>query len=202
MALTRKFLRSIGIEDEKAEQIIEAHSETVNALKDERDTFREDAEKLESVQKELNALKEKTGGKNLYEEKYNTLKQEFDDFRNQQSAKETKAAKETAYRDLLKQAGVSEKRQTSILKISDIDDLEFDESGKLKDAEKLVETIRTEWADFIPAQKKMGADPKTPPVNNPDGITRERFEQMGYNSRLKLKNDNPELYNELNQKGE
>ena len=52
MAMTRKFLKAMGIEEEKIEQIIEAHTETVNALKEERDKFKGDAEKLPTVQKE------------------------------------------------------------------------------------------------------------------------------------------------------
>ena len=33
MSLTRKMLRAMGIEDDKADQIIDAHAETVDALK-------------------------------------------------------------------------------------------------------------------------------------------------------------------------
>lgn len=33
MALTRKMLKAMGIEDEKIDQIIEEHAESVNALK-------------------------------------------------------------------------------------------------------------------------------------------------------------------------
>ena len=33
MSLTRRFLKAMGIEDEKVDQIIEAHSGTVDALK-------------------------------------------------------------------------------------------------------------------------------------------------------------------------
>ena len=33
MALTRKMLRAMGVEDDKADQIIDAHAETVDALK-------------------------------------------------------------------------------------------------------------------------------------------------------------------------
>ena len=43
MALTRKMLKAMGIEDEKIDQIIEAHTETVDALKVERDQYKEDA---------------------------------------------------------------------------------------------------------------------------------------------------------------
>ena len=49
MALTRKMLKAMGIEDEKIDQIIEAHSETVDALKEQRDQYKADAEKLPEV---------------------------------------------------------------------------------------------------------------------------------------------------------
>ena len=50
MALTRKFLKALGIEDEKVDEIISAHTETVDALKAERDGYKADAEKLPGVQ--------------------------------------------------------------------------------------------------------------------------------------------------------
>lgn len=46
MALTRKFLAALGIEDDKADGIIQAHSDTVNGLKDEIEKYKADAEKL------------------------------------------------------------------------------------------------------------------------------------------------------------
>ena len=39
MSLTRKFLSAMGIEEDKIEQIIDAHTDTVNALKEARDGF-------------------------------------------------------------------------------------------------------------------------------------------------------------------
>ena len=70
MALTRKFLAALGIEADKVDEIITAHTETVDALKHERDTFKADAEKLPTVQQELDDLKNeaaKNGGKNPFE---------------------------------------------------------------------------------------------------------------------------------------
>ena len=58
MSLTRKALSAMGIEDEKIDQIIEMHTDVTNALKEERDTYKADAEKLPAVQKELNELKD------------------------------------------------------------------------------------------------------------------------------------------------
>ena len=40
MALTRKMLKAMGIEEEKIDQIIEAHTETVDALKADRDKLK------------------------------------------------------------------------------------------------------------------------------------------------------------------
>ena len=36
MALTRKFLSALGIEEAKIDEIISAHADTVNALKEQR----------------------------------------------------------------------------------------------------------------------------------------------------------------------
>ena len=43
MALTRKMLKAMGIEDEKIDQIIEAHTETTDALKQQRDEAKAEA---------------------------------------------------------------------------------------------------------------------------------------------------------------
>ena len=58
MAVTRKLLKALGIEDEKADQILEAHTETVNEIREERDRYKADAEQLPGVQQELAELKE------------------------------------------------------------------------------------------------------------------------------------------------
>ena len=61
MALTRAMLKGMGLNDEQISAIIDAHTETTNGLKEERDKYRADAEKLPSVQKELDEMK-KDGG--------------------------------------------------------------------------------------------------------------------------------------------
>ena len=120
--------------EEKIEQIIDAHTETVNALKEERDNFKADAEKLPSVQKQLNELKEATkngGEETVLKSEYDKIKKEYDDYKADISAKETKSAKEHAYRELLKAAGISEKRIDAVLKVSNIDSIELDKDGKI-----------------------------------------------------------------------
>ena len=83
------------------------------------------------------------------------------------SAKETKASREKAYTELLKSAGItSEKRIAKILKVDDIDSLEMGEDGNFKDADKLTERIKNEWAEFITTTETKGAETSTPPKNN------------------------------------
>ena len=162
MALTRKLLKGMGLTEEQVDTIIEAHTETVDGLKADITKYEGDAKKLPGVQKELDDLK--AAGDGGYKEKYEKEKKAFEDFKNEQTAKETKKAKETAYSELLKAAGVSEKRIPAILKVTDLNSVELD-GDKVKDAETLTETVKTEWADFIESSNTNGANTATPPAN-------------------------------------
>jgi transcriptional regulator with XRE-family HTH domain/FtsZ-binding cell division protein ZapB len=170
MALSRKMLVAMDIPAEKIDEIINAHAETVNALKEERDTFKADASKLESVEKELekaNAkLEEFKAGD--WENKYNNLKGEYDTYKTDTETKAVKKAKEAAYKQLLIEAGVSDKRIATIMKVSEttVDGIELDKDGKIKDADKLTESAKTEWADFIVSEGKKGAETPDPPESN------------------------------------
>lgn len=163
MAFSRKMLKALGIEEEKIEQIMDAHVEVVDALKTDRDNYKASADKLSDVQKELDALKANNGDD--YKQKYEKEHKDFEDFKKAQTAKETKAAKAKAYRELLKEAGVSDKRFDSIIKLTDLDGIELDADGKIKDADKHTESIKTEWADFIVSTETKGTKTATPPAN-------------------------------------
>lgn len=163
MALTRKLLKGMGLTEEQVDTIIEAHTETTDGLKKDIEKYKGDAEKLPGVQKELDDLK--AAGDGGYKEKYEKEHKAFEDYKTAQTAKETRQAKETAYRELLKAAGVSEKRIPAILKVTDLDGIEMD-GDKIKDADKHTQTVKTEWADFVETVNTNGANTTTPPANN------------------------------------
>ena len=164
MSLTRKMLKAMGIEEEKIDQIIEAHSETVDSLKADRDSYKEDAEKLKDVQKELDDLKAK--GDDGWKEKHDRLKDEFDKYKTDVQAKETKAAKEAAYRAILKDANLSEKGIEKAVKYAEWDKIELGEDGKLKGANDHIKAVREEWAEYVTTTTTTGAKTSTPPANN------------------------------------
>ena len=166
MALKRSFLKSMGLTDEQISAIIEAHTETVDGLKADIEKYKGDAEKLPGVQKELDDLK--SAGDGGYKEKYEKEKKAFEDFKAAQTAKETRQAKETAYREFLKSVGVSEKRIPSILKVTNLDEMEMD-GEKFKDEDKMAESVKAEWADFIETSNTNGANTQNPPANNNNG---------------------------------
>lgn len=171
MALTRRMLKAMGISDEQVDEIIAAHSETVDALKEQRDQYKADAEKLPEIQKQLDKANSdlEAAGKDAYKVKYEALKEEYEGYKNEQAAKETRSAKERAYRELLKAAGITEKRIDSVVRVSDLDGLELDDKGAIKDADKLTESIKSEWADFITTTQTRGAQTSNPPANNTSG---------------------------------
>lgn len=169
MSLTRRMLKAMGIEDEKIDEIITAHTETVDALKEERDNYKADAEKLPEVTKERDRYKEQAEKENPFEQKYNDLKKEHDDYVKEQNAKEAKAKKQDAYKELLKKVGVSEKRLSAIMKVTDIDSFELDEEGNLKDASNLETKAKEEWSDFIVTEGVKGANTATPPKGTEGG---------------------------------
>ena len=171
MSLTRRALKAMGISDEQVDEIIAAHTETVDALKEQRDAYKADAEKLADVQKQLDKATAdlEAAGKDAYKVKYEALKEEYEGYKTEQTKKESHAAKEKAYRALLQEAGVSEKRLESVLKVSDVDSVELDEKGGIKGADKLTEAIKTEWADFITTTETRGASTSNPPANNNGG---------------------------------
>lgn len=176
---TRKYLTSIGIEEDKIDLIMDKHSEVVTELKDDRDKYKADAEKLTDVQKQLNDAKkelESNTGDDKYKVKYEALKEDFAEFKKGVEAKEVKGKKEAAYAKLLKDAGIPEKRISSILKVTDFNNIELDDEGGAKDAEKLTEAIKSEWSDFIPTTSTQGASIANPPANNPSSVkTREEI---------------------------
>lgn len=208
MALTkaqvREFLSAAGCDAEKVadvtDKIIEGHITSIEALREERDNFKKDveiykrdAEKLSEVQKELDELKESKGN-DLFETKYNEMKEqhdklktEFDQYKADIDAKEVTRTKEGAYRKLLKDSNVSDKRIDSIMKVSDLTAIELDKDGKLKDEEGLKKSIAEEWKDFIVTEHQEGAGTATPPgssVQVPKGESRAAKIAAQYHANL------------------
>ena len=175
MALTRKLLATMGIEDEKIEQIITAHTEVTDALKADRDSYKEKAEALPAVQKELDDLKKSIpeDGKNPYKVKYDALKEEFDNYKDgveKQNIANTKTAKVKA---ILKEIGVSEKRIDPVIRVTDLDTVKLDKDGNVENAEELKKNLTELWGEFIVKTSEKGTDVANPPAKSDGKMSKE-----------------------------
>lgn len=162
VALTRKLLKSMGIEDEKIDQIIEAHTETVDALKAERDQAKADSAKLKDVERELEAIKSAPGDD--FQAKYESEHKAFEDYKAEVKAQQAHDEKARLYRGLLREAGVDEKRIDSVMRVADLDKVSV-KDGAIEDHDKALEGIKGEWGDFIPQTQTKPAQVQTPPAS-------------------------------------
>lgn len=169
MALERKDLRAI-LEDEtvdvsgKMKKILDMlHTET-DALQNQLDA--EKSARI-SAEKERDAA---NSGKQAAE-------QALTDYKAQQTKKDTHAAKEAKFREQLKAAGVLEKYFDRIVRLSgeDIDKMELDGKGNVKDADKLAESLKTDWSDYVGSTSTKGAKVDTPPTNTGSKMTKDQI---------------------------
>lgn len=163
MALTRKMLKAMGIEDEKIDQIIEEHTESTDALKQQRDEYKAKAEAKATASTEPKPKDpEPSDG---YKAKYDAEKKAFEDYKANIAAEKAEADKRAKYRELIVKAGVDSKRVDSVLKVSDLSEIKV-KDGAIEGADDLVKTIKEDWADFIPTTQKVGANAPNPPKND------------------------------------
>ena len=160
MALTREFIRKLAKESD-----VELPKEFLDGIIAEHTAAR-DAYAEEQVKAEL-AKQPTTKVENVKDtEEYKTLKKSFDDYKADVLAKETKAAKEAAYRAVLKDANLSEKGIEKAIKYAEWDKIEIETDGKLKGANDHIKAAREEWAEYVTTTTTTGAKTVTPPTNN------------------------------------
>ena len=158
MSLTRGMLKGMGLTEEQVGAIIDAHSETVDGLKEALKTAKADADKLKAVQKELDDLK----GGDDFKSKYEKEHADFDEYKKTVAAEKANAEKRSLYRELLRGCGIDARRIDAVMKVADLDGVRV-KDGVIENAEDLATGIKKEWADFITQETTRGASVQTPP---------------------------------------
>lgn len=176
--LSRKFLSTLGIDEDKADAIIETYQSVLTEIKAERDKYKEEADSIPELKKQIESLEgiAKDSDSDSLKAELESIKAEYQTFKDGITAKEAQAKKEEAFKGLLKDAGVSDKRFASILKVSDLSDLAFDDDGNVTDKDARIESIKNEWGDFITTTHTEGTQTATPPTGK--GTTTMTREQI------------------------
>ncbi len=172
MAFTRKFLESLGLESDKVETVMEAHVEVVDALKKQRDDAKAKADEADDMRAELDQAKKKLADaeKDDWQAKYEEVTRDFEAYKATEAKKAADAEKARAYRDeVLGAAKVDPKRMDAIMRLVDLDEVEVDDKGHIKDAKKLAEGAAEEWAAFVTSTRTEGAQVAKPPQTSNAG---------------------------------
>jgi hypothetical protein len=85
-------------------------------------------------------------------------------------------------------------------KLKEKGELALDEQGKIKGWDDKLAGLKTQFPTQFEAEgKKNIIENRLPQEGEPGGrtVTKEEFNKMGYNGRVALKQENPELYNQM-----
>lgn len=198
MALSRKMLKAMGIEEDKIEQIIEEHVESTDALKKQRDQYKAEAEEVAELKKKLSDAEAASSEDDGYKARYEAEKKSFADYKAKVDAAKSENEKRGLYRKLLEASGIDPKRVDSVLKVSDLSGVTV-KDGALEGADELAESIKSEWADFVVQKSVEGAKVAHPPKAQSGGVTAEQFAKMGIRQRNELYKTDPDAYRALAQ---
>lgn len=171
MSFTRSFLRATGLSDEQISAVMEEHTSVTDALKKQRDDYKAEADKAADLQKQLDGIK---GGED-WKKKFDEEHEAFESFK-KKTADDAEAAKvRAAYRKLLIDEKIGEKRIDSIMKVTDFSGMKLDKDGNLENVENLRKTIGDEWSEFKTTVTEKGAIVDKPPQISKGRMTKEEI---------------------------
>lgn len=170
MALTRKFLKALGVSEEAIEEIITAHTDVTDELKTQLKTAQDAQKQLDAVTAERDDLQKKLNDP-AQANRVAELEKQIAEYQN----RETTAQKRTALTALLEKIGIDKRGFARVLTATDLDTIEMDGEA-IRDADKLAESLKTEWSDLITEPGATGKPPQTPPQNPGNGgMTKEQI---------------------------
>ena len=191
--MQRKFLEDLGLEKEVIDKIMTENGNDVNNAKSkleaERDNYKSQLETAQTALKEFEGVdvKELNG-------KISTLTA---DLEKKESEYQAKIA-DMEFNSVIDAAisGSKAKNSKAVKALLDLETLKSSKNQS-EDIKSALEKIKSE-NDYLFESTEPIKNPVAP-TNNPSvtGITKEAFNKMGYAERLKLKQTDPEKYNEL-----
>ena len=172
MALTRKMLKAMGLEESVIDSIIDAHSETVEALKKQRDDAQAEAGKVEDLTRQLNEANTKLSPAGDAAK----VQADFDAFRQQVENEKREAAETADVLAICKDAGIT--RDSFLRAVGrefDRSKIQRGEDGTISNREALVDYVKKDFADFGSTTVEQGTPPINPPAGGYKGMTKEQI---------------------------
>lgn len=174
MALTRNYLKSMGLTEEQVNAIIENHTDSIDGLKAELATARAAAETVEALTKERDELKDKLSKAG----DASKVQAEFDAYRQQVETEKANAAKSEAVRKALKASGVQREEFLDLLmgKV-ELDKVEMD-GDAVKDEASFVAPFKAAYAGCFASESEQGTKLQNPPSGGGTRMTKEQIAKI------------------------
>lgn len=184
-----------GCTEEMETQLVAMHMGVVDSLKDDLAAVKAEAAKTSELQKKIEELEaEKKNGED-WKAKFEKEHSDFDEYKKTIEEEKAVGVKKDAYRAILKELKIADKLSDVIIAGTDFSGMKVGKDGKLENADKLTESIKTEWKDYIPVTTKSGADVETPPASTGTKMTLEQIDAIEDDAaRQKAMLDNKELF--------
>ena len=194
--LLEKIAKGETTVDDVLAAIDEADKEKVprSRLNDKNDEIKELKAELSNRDEQINGLKKAAKGNEKLEEQLKSLEQQNQEW--EQKYKQTQI--DTA----IKLAAKDAKDPADVLAFIKKDSLQLNEDGTISGLDEALKSLRESKAYlFAEEQQPPGLKGRNPfpPQQQQSSITKEQFNKMTYQDRVNLYNDNPDLYNQLNQ---
>lgn len=180
MAITRKLLRSLNLTDEVAESIIEAHAETVDALKTRIAELEQQASGYTDLVAERDQLQQRVTDLEGRSTDADQVRAEFDAYKAEVEAARTRDSKRTALDALLRdKVGIQRPQARElILRATNLDDIALDEAGNIADADAVVQAHKEQYSDFVTSTRQVGTSTMTPPPSSGGAMTKAEIAAM------------------------
>ena len=151
MSLTRFYLKSLGLDEEKISSVIEAHSETVSALNQRYSELearyndaKQSADQLPNLQRELETMK-----KEDFRTKYESEKSAHEALKESLAKKESRAACEKAVRAYYIGKSIRGDNLTIAMRGTPLDDITLSEDGTIADTAPLDALVKGDFKPLI-----------------------------------------------------
>ncbi|MCL2816119.1 MAG: hypothetical protein FWD23_16115 [Oscillospiraceae bacterium] len=140
----------------------------------------------------LNTATDDLAASKTWEEKYNTEKTAHEATKNNYTAEKEAEKADKILSAFAKEKGLNEKVVDKAVKLFDRKNIEFDEDGNIKNGEKVLELLKSDWADFFGETIQQGSN-----VGNSNVGGNKNYAGKSATELMQIANENPEQINEI-----
>lgn len=187
--LNRKFLKALGVDEDKIDAIIEAHTDVTSVLVKERDEAQAKAGDIEKLTKERDELKQKVA--QAASDGKAEVQAAFDAYKQKVADEKAAATKLDAVKAALKESGVQRPEFIELL-LGKVDLAGINvKDGAIKDT-AFIDTLKGSYAGCFGEVDEHGAESHNPPSGGNQKLTKEAFFKKSLTEQMEYANSHPE----------